>query len=164
MLLFRALALSVLLSACGGLAETTPRSSGKDGGTAPPPAPVDAAAPSSAQILFEDSGVPPVPPPPVEAGTNRCEAAGGKCLELIACDGVLVDLSCGWSAACCMPTAPDDGGCPEPPPTEGSPCDLQPGLTCAYDICHVAECTETDGSAPEWVVGPGPMCSPPPHP
>jgi hypothetical protein len=157
---FRPFAL-VLLSACGGLAETTARPSEKDA-AAPT---VDAAGPAQppVPVLLEDAGAsssPVSPVAPVDAGPSPCAAAGGTCLELIPCDGVGVNLLCDWSASCCMPATWDGGTCPPSSPTPGTPCDVSPYLTCGYAPCHDAVCGGFGADAGTWWVGP--VCSPPP--
>jgi hypothetical protein len=153
-----------LLSACGELAETTARPPEKDAAAGSSVPETFDAAPADAQAqppsLFEDSAVTVTLPPEEDAGPSPCVAAGGTCLELIACDGVGVDLACGWSASCCMPVAPDGGACPPNSPTPGAPCDVSPAVLCGYPPCHDAWCESDGGDGGTWVVGPD--CSPPP--
>jgi hypothetical protein len=128
----------------------------------------DAAGPSGAASSLPDAVAPvptfsvpdasPIPPPPplglFDASVSPCVAAGGTCLELIPCDGELVDLACGWSAGCCMPTGYDAGTCPASMPAPGAPCDAP--LSCLYQGCELARCA--DGG---WSTGAIP-CPPPP--
>jgi hypothetical protein len=158
----RPLALILLLSACGGLAETTARPSEKDAAAAASvPEMFDAAqldAPAQAPSLLEDSGGRDASP--TETGPSPCVAAGGTCLELVGCDGIGVDLACGWSASCCMPPTWDSGTCPPNTPLPGTPCDVSPYLGCAYAPCHDAICGGGGAEAGTWWVGAD--CSPPP--
>jgi hypothetical protein len=141
---FRPLAL-VLLSACGGLAETPARPSEKDA-AAPT---VDAAGPAQP---------PPATVAPLDAGPSACVAAGGTCIDPIPCDGILVGLACGPNTSCCMPVTWDGGICPPTTPTPGTPCDLPSYRACGYAPCHDAICGAADAGT--WWVGPD--CSPPP--
>ena len=113
---FRPLAL-VLLSARGGLAEMAAR-----------PPEKDAAGPTQPQVpvqLEDASSSPPASVAPLDAGPSACVAAGGTCIEQIPpCNGILVDLTCGASANCCMPVTWDGGICPKTTPTPGTLCDL----------------------------------------
>jgi hypothetical protein len=154
--LFALVALVVPFVACGGLLAPPDETRPSDAAVpvAPGPTPPDAVAPSPPLPVPDASGFPSPPPlMPFDAGASPCVAAGGTCLELIPCDGELVDLACGWSAACCMPPGYDAGRCPLSIPAPGTPCDVP--LTCAYPACIVTFCSDGGWSA-------GAACSPPP--
>ncbi|MGO8999280.1 MAG: hypothetical protein ACLQVI_38635 [Polyangiaceae bacterium] len=145
--------------ACGGLLASPDETPSSDAGSDvaapinPAPSLPDAAAPVPTLPVPDASPVPPPPLMPIDASASPCGAAGGTCLELIPCNGEIVDLACGWSAACCMPPGFDAGTCPSSIPAPGAPCDTL--LPCSYPGCAVAVCS--DGG---WSVGP--TCSPPP--
>ena len=99
-----ALALSFAGGGCGGAVFSTPES---DGHAAAPPADAAAPSPDAADTPVLDAPeagpISVLPPLQVDAGQSPCVVAGGTCLELVACNGRLVSLACGWSAGCCMP-------------------------------------------------------------
>lgn len=143
--------------ACGGTLAPPGETRASDAAAAPiasAPSPPDASAPIPPLSAPDASPPPPAPPVvPLDAAASPCAAAGGTCLEVIPCNGELVDLACGWSAACCMPPAYDAGTCPPSIPAPGAPC--HGPLSCGYQPCTVVSCVDGGWSS-------GGACSPPP--